>query len=972
MSTLSDQKLLSGRSYVIGSGAPVSVPIQLDPAEHEGVMVYGSDQNVYYSDGATWRIPAAAIPISRPAALVPTDALTQTQLRLTRFFSSTGEFQAGATFQVSLTGDFVNDVLFTRTIAGDNVSMYQTIYPDDGLTPGQDFYWRAFYTGSEGSQSDYSLSFQQTYPVLIPTPTPVTREGAIVGAVEVTPYASPAIFGLGYYNTQTEFYSADGATLITTVTHNNGAVTSMPSATLLPEGATYSFRTRYGGRAGPGATVVYSDWSEKRVFFSGGGAMLLEYDLNAAASRTVYLPLGTYDATGMNVTVNWGDGTATQTFTTGGTKTHVYAADAGPIVTVTISGTLKQFGGSVNQQGLRRVDNWGFKLGLTSLREALRNTTATLQYVSGDFPTTVTSLQGLCYGTSSTVDLSNLNLSNITNMSSAFAGMSGTGPLVGNLDTSSVTDMSYMFQDSFDFNQDITRWNVSKVVSFQGMFTTTFQGTTFQYKQYKFNQPIGSWVLNTDPSASIDMSYMFCPNINSAGASAVRHMFNQPLGGWNTSRVTNMAYMFGTSSSYIDYPSVSSFNSDIGTWDTSSVTNMTGMFRQNHVFNQPINSWNVSNVTSMAEMFYCLGFRGSDYVRGSVFNQPLNNWLTSKCTNMSGMFTWAKNFNQDIGAWDVSNVPNMTAMFYYASAFNNGGSPSINNWNVSKVTSMANMFLGTSFNQPIGNWNVSNVVDMSRMFQGSPFNQPIGSWNTSKVTNLSEAFRASAFNQYIGDWDTSKVTTLFATFAENQLFNQDIGNWNVSNVSDFYTLFYSNINFNRDISKWNLRNAGISRMTLMLSNNFSSYHYSKMLVGFANNVYSDDGPFAVTFSASKTYTNTDFSADFPTGRFKNAVEARAYLVGSNAVGVTNAANATANGSYAFVSASATYLNSVTGWYFIQVGGAWQLRNNANSTIDTSVGVQSVPYLATGWSAGLVGAKLERTGAAWSITGDVQG
>ena len=42
----------------------------------------------------------------------------------------------------------------------------------------------------------------------------------------------------------------------------------------------------------------------------------------------------------------------------------------------------------------------------------------------------------------------------------------------------------------------------------------------------------------------------------------------------------------------------------------------------------------------------------------------------------------------------------------------------INNWDVSKVTDMSEMFIGArSFNQPLNNWNVSNdVTDMQLMF----------------------------------------------------------------------------------------------------------------------------------------------------------------------------------------------------------------------------------------------------------------
>ena len=55
-------------------------------------------------------------------------------------------------------------------------------------------------------------------------------------------------------------------------------------------------------------------------------------------------------------------------------------------------------------------------------------------------------------------------------------------------------------------------------------------------------------------------------------------------------------------------------------------------------------------------------------------------------------------------------------MFHATESFNQP----LDNWNVSNVTNMREMFLhATSFNQPLNNWDVSNVTDMRRMFNGA-------------------------------------------------------------------------------------------------------------------------------------------------------------------------------------------------------------------------------------------------------------
>lgn len=54
MSTLSDQKLLSGRTALVGHGVPRQPEGALDPAQFGGAMVAGADKLMHFSDGERW------------------------------------------------------------------------------------------------------------------------------------------------------------------------------------------------------------------------------------------------------------------------------------------------------------------------------------------------------------------------------------------------------------------------------------------------------------------------------------------------------------------------------------------------------------------------------------------------------------------------------------------------------------------------------------------------------------------------------------------------------------------------------------------------------------------------------------------------------------------------------------------------------------------------------------------------------
>ncbi|WP_089354861.1 LamG-like jellyroll fold domain-containing protein [Ekhidna lutea] len=228
---------------------------------------------------------------------------------------------------------------------------------------------------------------------------------------------------------------------------------------------------------------------------------------------------------------------------------------------------------------------------------------------------------------------------------------------------------------------------------------------------------------------SMQLAFLGCTNLDMAATDIP-----------DLSGVTNMSQMFRAAGT---------FTGDLSGWDVSTITDMSFLFSSTS-FNGDISSWDVSSVTNMSYLFYV----------NPAFNQNISGWNTSAATNMSRTFSHANAFNQDISLWDVSGVTNMNGMFNQAFAFNQD----ISSWNVALVTNMEQMFRdATAFNANISGWNVATVSSIARMFQGaSSFNQNLSGWDVN-ATDLNNMFNnATAFDWNIGSWDVTAVTNMTA------------------------------------------------------------------------------------------------------------------------------------------------------------------------------------------------------------------
>ena len=227
-----------------------------------------------------------------------------------------------------------------------------------------------------------------------------------------------------------------------------------------------------------------------------------------------------------------------------------------------------------------------------------------------------------------TLNISNFDTSQVTNMSSMFSGMSNLTALdLSNFDTSQAMYMGSMFQGMSNITTlDLSNFDTSKVTSMYAMFSGMSNLTTLN-------------ISNFDTSQVTDMSYMFMH---------MSSLTTLDLSNFNTSKVTNMGNMF------YGMRNLTTFN--LSSFDTSKVTNMASMFSgMSNLTTLNISNFDTSQVTNMVSMFSNMS---------SLTALDLSSFNTSKVISMVAMFNGMSNLTAlDLSNFDTSQVKYMDSMF---------------------------------------------------------------------------------------------------------------------------------------------------------------------------------------------------------------------------------------------------------------------------------------------------------------------
>ncbi len=568
--------------------------------------------------------------------------------------------------------------------------------------------------------------------------------------------------------------------------------------------------------------------------------MILKFALQSANVKTITLPLT--DLTG-TVSVNWGDNTIDAL------TTHTYASVGNYTVQITLlTGTISGFGSLdwVGSAQLTEITQWGEWPGLTHLNFLGK---AALMSVPTTLPITVRNLDNMFANASSfNQDLSTWDVSQVLTMDSMLTG---------------ATSFS-----ASNYDKTLIGWAAQPVTQNVRLGGRPYVATQAGLDAYvKLTSNLYRWIITPVPKIPMILEF--------TGVSTI----TLPLIGvsifvsvdWGDGLPSNnsLTHTYAAAGNYtvhivlvdgfiFKFGSVGWVGSakltaitQWGTWPGLTTLNFLGGALLTSVPNNL-----PSTVTNIDDMF----------IGAIIFNDVnISQWNVSEITSMNTLFSGAKIFDQPLNNWNVRKVLSMSGLFFGAEAFNQD----INLWNVSAVIDMSSMFFqAKAFNKPIGFWNVSAVTNMSSMFnEATAFNQDISNWKVILVRNMSNMFKSAiAFDKDISRWNVSAVTTMTSMFHSATVFNQDISQWNVSAVTAMSSMFRSARAFNQTLQFWNVSNVATMGSMFEDALNFDFFNYGQSLIGWAAvanlkqsvSISSGDGNLIISTSRDNTDQNKIF------------------------------------------------------------------------------------------------------------------
>ena len=372
-----------------------------------------------------------------------------------------------------------------------------------------------------------------------------------------------------------------------------------------------------------------------------------------------------------------------------------------------------------------------------------------------------------------------------------FYGMRNLQSFTGlsNLNTSEVTNMSYMFCYCTRLTSlELSHFNTSKVTFMYGMFYGSSGLTSLDLSSF-----------NTTKVTGMTNVFAYCSNLRTITVGS----------DWSTAAVTSSSNMFNNNTSLVG--GMGTTYNDSNPKDkayahidggTSNPGYFTAAGTQAYAVYTPENTtltfYYDTERSSRTGKKYNLNTGGSNpawYTDGTYANVTRvvfdPSFAGARPTTTYLWFYLMKNLQTITGMsyLNTSEVTNMAHMFNTCSSLTN---IDLSGFNTSKVTEMRVMFCNCTglTSLDLSSFNTSNVTNMFNMFGGcsSLTSLDLSSFNTSMVTNTGYMFNSCSNLRtiYVGEgWSTEAVTSSSYMFhINNNLVGGQGTTYNASNPKD--------------------------------------------------------------------------------------------------------------------------------------------------------------------------------------------
>ena len=288
---------------------------------------------------------------------------------------------------------------------------------------------------------------------------------------------------------------------------------------------------------------------------------------------------------------------------------------------------------------------------------------ADIAYANEDASSMFSNINGFSSGNHiELIDTRGINTSKTKDMSRMFAQEQGTIKkiILDGMDTSNVEDMSYMFfkkSTPVEYTEaaDFSSFDTSKVTNMEYMFNNT------TFKTLNISNFNTSNVVNMEKAFSyitgikeLDLSNLDVKKV--ANATELFRLSTSieklNLSGWKNNLLTDMSDLFRQMTSLKEL--------NLTGFTTPNVTNMSRIFLYCESLEEvDLSSFDTSNVTDMSSMF-----NGTKKLSNIVFG----NFDTRRVTNMNSMFSMSMqdvaNAQLDLSAFDTQSLQDASRMFF--------------------------------------------------------------------------------------------------------------------------------------------------------------------------------------------------------------------------------------------------------------------------------------------------------------------